>query len=95
MLRTVALVIGWTLLIVLVGCAFAGLHTMPFVIAPAILLFGLLFERYIYKPICPDIPGPGWERTQERFSDPRFGRTVVVYYNKRTGERRYVAEAEQ
>jgi hypothetical protein len=95
MLRAIALVIGWILLIVLVGCAFVGFHTIPFMIAPAILVFGLVFERYVYKPIRPDMPGPGWERTQERFADPRSGRTVVVYYNKRTGERRYVAEAER
>jgi hypothetical protein len=51
-----------------------------------------LFERFIYKPIRSDKPGPGWDRTPERFVDPRSGQNVVVYYNKRTGERRYVAE---
>ena len=59
---------------------------------PLILLLCLLFERYIYKPIRPEPPGPGWRKTPERFVDPRSGQTVVVYYNPRTGERRYVAD---
>jgi hypothetical protein len=70
----------------------AGWHILPFAAIPAFLLLGLLFERYVYKPIRTDRPGLGWDRTQERFADPRSGQNVVVYYNPRTGERRYVAE---
>lgn len=92
MLRAVALI----LTIVLLGAALlavaAGWHMLPFATLPAILLFGLLFERYVYQPIRPEPPGPGWDRTPERFADPRSGQNVVVYYNPRTGERRYVAE---
>lgn len=83
LIATIALVAGSTM---------AGGHTLPFAVAPAILLLGLLFERYVYKPIRPEPPGPGWDRTPEKFTDPRSGRTVVVYYNHRTGERRYVAD---
>jgi hypothetical protein len=42
--------------------------------------------------ITANLPGPGWDRTAEKFADPRTGQTVIVYYNPRTGERRYVAE---
>lgn len=102
--RMVALVLTAVLLAAALLAAAAGRHLLPFAIPLviplviplaiplAILLPGLLFERYIYKPIRPEPPGPGWARTQERFADPRSGQTVVVYYNARTGERRYIAE---
>jgi hypothetical protein len=90
--RMVALVLTAVLLAAALLAAAAGRHLLPLAIPVAILLPGLLFERYIYKPIRPEPPGPGWDRTQERFADPRSGQTVVVYYNARTGERRYIAE---
>jgi hypothetical protein len=92
MLRSAALLITAVLLALSLMGAMAGWHTLPFAVAPFILLLGLLCERYIYKPIRADPPGPGWDRTAEKFADPRSGQTVVVYYNARTGERRYVAE---
>jgi hypothetical protein len=92
MLRTVALIVTGTLLAAALVASAAGLCILPVAIAPAILFFGLLFERYVYKPIRPEPPGAGWDRTPERFADPRSGQNVVVYYNRQTGERRYVAE---
>ncbi len=100
MLRSVALVLTAVLLAAVSGRR-RGRHLLghslairrcSLAIPLAILLPGLLFERYVYKPIRPEPPGPGWDRTQEKFVDPRSGQTVVVYYNARTGERRYVAE---
>ncbi len=93
MLRIAALFICLIAVIGLVaGATNAGWPTLPLALIPGILLLGLLFERFIYKPIRSDRPGQGWERTKEQFSDARSGRNVVVYYNPRTGERRYVAE---
>ena len=92
MLRAVALIITAILLAAALVTWLASWHTLPLAIGPAILMFGMLFERYVYKPIRPEPPGAGWDRTPERFADPRSGQNVVVYYNKRTGERRYVAE---
>jgi hypothetical protein len=92
MLRSVALILIAIWLVAALAGTMAGWHALPFALPPVILLFGLLIERYIYKPIRPEPPGPGWDRTQEKFADPRSGQTVVVYYNPRTGERRYVAE---
>jgi hypothetical protein len=91
-LRSTALVLTAILLAAALAGATVGWHTLPFGLAPAILMLGLLFERYVYKPIRPEPPGPGWARTPEKFADPGSGQTVVVFYNKRTGERRYVAE---
>jgi hypothetical protein len=93
MLRIVVLVVALIALLAIVICSTAGWGTLPLAMAPGLVLFGLLFERYIYKPVRPDKPGAGWERTPERFLDPSSGQTIVVYYDRRTGERRYVREA--
>jgi hypothetical protein len=58
----------------------------------AVLVLALLAERYVYKPIRDVPPGPGWDKTAERFADLKSGRSVVVYFNSRTGQRLYVAE---
>ena len=69
------------------------------VIGPAIyagafgvlLLVGLVFERWRYKPLTDTRLGPDWIATHERFVDPETGKLVTVYYHPSTGERRYVA----
>jgi hypothetical protein len=90
--RAISLIVLAVLLVAALAAALANWHTLPFAVALAILLFGLLFERYIYKPIRPGPPGPEWDKTPEKFEDPQSGRPVVVYYNPRTGQRRYVAD---
>jgi len=67
----------------------SGWPVIPAGVLGALLLLALLFERYVYKPIRTEAPGPEWRRTDERFDDPRSGQLVTVYYNPRT----YVAEA--
>ena len=57
-----------------------------------LLLAGTLFERVHYKPIEHQHPGPGWQRTAERFYDEEIGKTVSVYIHPETGERRYVED---
>ena len=57
----------------------------------AALVVGILFERSRYKPAMPGHPGPGWVATDERFVDPQSGELVTVYYQRSTGERRYVS----
>ncbi|HEV2335670.1 MAG TPA: hypothetical protein VGS13_09255 [Stellaceae bacterium] len=56
----------------------------------AILLIGLLVERWRYKRLAATPPGPDWQRTDERFVDPETGKLVTVYFHPRTGERRYI-----
>ena len=59
---------------------------------PGLLLIGAaLFERWRYKRLQEDRPGPNWVATDERFIDPESGRNVTVYCDPGTGERRYVA----
>lgn len=93
MLRTVLFAIGLVLLLTASAAALAGWPAIPLAASGAILTLALLLERYVYKPIRPEPPGPGWEQTAERFIDPRSGQSVTVYFNPRTGERRYVGES--
>jgi hypothetical protein len=91
-LRAALFAVGVVLLMAASAAAFAGWPAIPLATFGAILTLALLFERYIYKPIRPERPGPGWEETTERFIDPRSGQSVTVYFNSRTGERRYVGD---
>jgi hypothetical protein len=84
--------IGVVLLLAAAVVPFMSCPALPLALPGAILTLALLFERYIYKPIRPERPGAGWEQTAERFIDPRSGQSVRVYFNSRTGERRYVGE---
>ncbi len=43
-------------------------------------------------PGGPALPGPGFERTAEVFDDPTTGVRLRVWFNPRTGERRYLPE---
>ena len=94
MLRNVLIAIG----VVSVLCGLIALATGLFPPAAIFALWGLLlllgtvFERVIYKPIDALRPGPGWERTAERFVDDATGKPVTVYIEPKTGERQYVQE---
>ena len=57
----------------------------------AVLILGLLVERWRYRELAGTRPGPGWEKTGERFVDPETGKLVTVWFHPATGERRYVA----
>jgi len=93
MLRNILLALGGTLiaggLVAILGGAYA-----PAIVAMvwgAILVFGILYERYVYKTVVAKPPeGKYWVRTTERFVEN--GKTVTVYYNTLSGERAYVAE---
>jgi hypothetical protein len=76
------------------------------VVGGAVLLIGALIEASRYRSQAAEhsklSPGPGggetgplearFQRTDEVFVDPTSNRTMRVYVDSRTGERRYVAE---
>jgi hypothetical protein len=93
MLRAVLFAIGLVLLGAGSAAALAGWPAIPLAAFGAILTLALLFDRYVYKPIRQEPPGTGWEQTAERFIDPESRQSVTVYFNPRTGERRYVGES--
>jgi len=58
-----------------------------------LIVIGTVFERWRYR--AHDVrPGAGWEPTGERFEDPQSGKTLRVFYDPRSGERRYVSDSE-
>ena len=59
----------------------------------SLFLLGTLTERFHYRG-APQAPDEGWEPTAERFRDEETGARVSVWFNPRTGERRYVEAAE-
>jgi len=72
-------------------CAGARAGAIAPLIMGALLLIGTVFERhYRNNPAQPT--EPDWAPTGERFADPEQG-VVDVWYNKTTGERRYVPSA--
>jgi hypothetical protein len=58
-----------------------------------VIVLGTLFERWRYRP-RHSRPGTRWEPTGERFEDPETGKTVHVFYDPGSGERRYVNDPE-
>jgi len=94
MLRTVLIGIGTVALL----CGLAALATgafppaMVFGMWGAILVLAVLVERFRYKPLAASRPGPGWQRTTERFVDDETGQNVTVYVEPGTGERAYVRD---
>jgi hypothetical protein len=95
MLRRVALGLGLALLAGGVVALIAGSYSiaLPCLAGGAIVVLVILCERVVYKRVGNrPPPGPGWQRTSERFIDDSTGRTVTVYVKPRTGERAYVAE---
>ena len=57
-----------------------------------VIFLGTAFERWRYRP-SDSGPGAHWEPTAERFQDPHSGETLQVFYDPRTGERRYVSDS--
>lgn len=95
MLRNIVLMVGGGLiatgLVALVNTAWPV--AIFCLVWGAIIVFGIVYERYAYKKILDRMPeGKGWSRTGERFIDPGTGKTVTVYVKSFTGERAYVAE---
>jgi hypothetical protein len=58
-----------------------------------VIVLGTVFERWRYRPDNAR-RGADWQPTGERFEDPQTGKTVQVFYDPRSGERRYVNESD-
>ena len=55
------------------------------------VLIWFLFRKGGYKRRPLDAPpGPGWQRTDERFVDPSSGEPLEVWFQPDSGERAYV-----
>lgn len=62
----------------------------PLLVMAGVVALGVLAERVGYRGTERRGDAADWEETPERFRDEANGRPVVVWFNRRTGERRYV-----
>jgi membrane protein implicated in regulation of membrane protease activity len=93
MLRSWVIALGAAALVLGLILAVSGFPpAFVFLMWGVILVVGILIERFRYKPLESSQPGPGWERTTERFVDDESGQLVTVYVQPGTGERKYVRE---
>ncbi|HVZ69366.1 MAG TPA: hypothetical protein VG891_07865 [Rhizomicrobium sp.] len=94
MLRAVVIAIG--VIGFLAGLVALAMHAFPpaaiFAFWGALVVIGTIYERYRYKPLEEGRPGSGWVATSERFIDDETGKSVTVYLDPTTGERKYVTE---
>ena len=89
-LRTFVLVIAALFLTAaLVGVAIDPM-TFPTAIVAAVLVGGIAFERVRYGAVQRKPVGGEWRETSERFIDDASGKPVSVWFDPKTGERRYV-----
>jgi hypothetical protein len=91
MLRAGVLVVG--IVLVVVGAAlclehvlFGGVQALSL---GAVVVLGVVFERWRYQNKNASGSGGNWQPTGERVVDPESGRDVEVLYDARSGERRY------
>ena len=91
MLRASVLLLGVALLAGAGVVAVLGLAPVAWELGGfgLLIVLGTVLERRVYRGIEAPPPGPDWQRTTERFRDPTSGRVVTVWFNARTGERRY------
>ena len=93
MLRSIVLALGAICLLGgLWGIASGFPPGFMFTFFGVLVVAGVIFERVRYKPVGKGKPGPGWEKTSERFMDDQTGKPVTVYIRPKTGERMYVEE---
>lgn len=89
MLRKLLLIVALAVGLVGLGARLAGHRdATPLAIWGCVIAAAVLVERWRYKARRPE-DGDGWQKTDERFIDPESGRAMQVFYNPRSGERRY------
>jgi hypothetical protein len=95
MLRTALLVCAGAVALAGAILLFAGLPA-PGAYAlglGVVIVLGTVFERWRYRT-SDTRPGATWEPTGERFEDPHTGKTVQVFYDPQSGQRRYTSDSE-
>ena len=93
-LRTGVFAVALAVFIVAVVAWLAGNHdAAPFALWGGVIAVAVWVERWRYR--ARDAAADGsWQPTDERFIDPESGQAMRVFYNPRTGERRYDRAAE-
>jgi hypothetical protein len=88
---------SWRGLALVAGAAIAvcGIALLSYGGGPLLLIVGALailtaLLEPIYGRANGRPSGDGWRPTNEKFVDPESGKLVTVWFDARTGERRYV-----
>jgi len=95
-----ALVLALGIIFAAAGAALCLLHrTCPpgiqLLFIGAVVIAGVVFERWRYRnKESRPAANSAWQQTGERFVDPESGRTMEVFYDPATGDRRYVDSAD-
>ena len=88
-LRSVLFVAALAVCLVGLGALLAGHHdAVPAALWGGFIAAAVWWERWRYRARGAADDGE-WQPTEERFIDPESGLPVQVFYNPRTGERRY------
>ena len=89
MLRTGLFVVALVVCVIGLGALLAGqAQATPLAIWGGAIAAAVWVERWRYR--TREAPqGGDWQTTEERFIDPETGQPMQVFYNPRTGERRY------
>jgi hypothetical protein len=84
---------GFTLLALVAALVVTAMTPVawPFLLCTAILAVGVFYERTLSRGAGAP-RGVGWAPTAERFRDTESGAMVTVWFNAKTGERRYVED---
>jgi hypothetical protein len=93
MLRLLVLAVGVLLVVsglVILLCTVGGAG-WPVLVMGIVVLLGTVFERWRYRTVEDAAPVQS-QRTGESFLDPATGEPIQVYFDPRTGERRYVSD---
>ena len=86
--------IAVALVLVALGASGHLLHRpalQPLLWIGIVVALAIILERWRYTR-AEQPRDNAWERTNERFVDPGSGKVMIVLYNPKTGDRRYVAE---
>lgn len=95
LLRTFVLVVAALFLTAALAGVVLDRGTWPTVIVAAVLAGGIAFERARYGAAQRRPEGAAWRETSERFIDDASGKPISVWFDARTGERRYVEMQER
>lgn len=90
-LRNTVLAIAVLLVVLAAIGVGADPGALPMLVASAVLVGGIVFERQRYGAAGRAPSGPGWAATPERFIDEE-GVPVRVWFHASTGARRYVRD---
>lgn len=88
MLRGAVLLVAALFLLIALYSVTQDAGAWPMLCVAALFVAGTLFERFHYRG--SEAIGGDWEPTNEKFIDDESGRPVTVWFNPKTGARRYV-----